>query len=78
MNVMKIKSLLNKQLLNSATKLTRATFASSTPTANGISFQITDEQKSFLELTEKFTREEIIPKAAQYDRSGICFKDALD
>ena len=65
-----IKSLLNKQLFNSATKLSRATFASASPSTNGISFQVTDDQKNFLELAEKFAREEIIPKAAHHDRTG--------
>jgi len=69
MMAMKIKSLLNKQLINTASKLATRS-ASSTPSAGGISFHITDDQKSFLELAEKFTREEIIPKAAHHDRTG--------
>lgn len=68
MNFLKLKPLFNKQLLNASCKLTRAAFASSTPSAGGISFQVSEEQQSLLDLAEKFSREEIIPKAAEYDR----------
>lgn len=60
-----LRSLFKKQFLNSATKLTRS--VSSSPSAAGISFQVSDDQKSFLDLAEKFSKEEIVPKAAQYD-----------
>jgi len=33
-------------------------------------FELSDEQKSLQELARKFTREEIIPKAAHHDRTG--------
>ncbi|XP_063546703.1 medium-chain specific acyl-CoA dehydrogenase, mitochondrial isoform X1 [Cydia strobilella] len=36
----------------------------------GFSFELTDEQKALQELARKFTKEEIIPVAAQYDKSG--------
>lgn len=36
---------------------------------NGYSFQLNDTQKEFQELARKFTREEIIPKAAEYDKT---------
>lgn len=66
MNVIKFKSLLNKQLFNTASRLA-ARSVSSSPLASGISFQISEEQNSFLELAEKFSREEIIPNAAHHD-----------
>jgi len=66
MHVIKFKPLLSKQLLNSASKVA----ARSSSSAGGISFQISDDQKSYVELAEKFAREEIIPVAAKYDRSG--------
>ena len=31
---------------------------------------LSDEQKEFQELARKFTREEIIPKAAHHDKTG--------
>lgn len=36
----------------------------------GLCFELTDDQKSILELAEKFTREEVMPKAAELDRTG--------
>jgi acyl-CoA dehydrogenase len=31
---------------------------------------LTEEQQSYKEMARKFAREEILPKAAEYDRSG--------
>ncbi|XP_002739510.1 medium-chain specific acyl-CoA dehydrogenase, mitochondrial-like [Saccoglossus kowalevskii] len=36
----------------------------------GISFELTDDQKEYQQLARKFAREEMIPKAAEYDRTG--------
>ncbi|XP_005097652.1 medium-chain specific acyl-CoA dehydrogenase, mitochondrial [Aplysia californica] len=36
----------------------------------GINFQLSPEQNEFKETARKFAREEIIPKAAEYDRTG--------
>ncbi|XP_076004459.1 medium-chain specific acyl-CoA dehydrogenase, mitochondrial isoform X2 [Genypterus blacodes] len=36
----------------------------------GYCFEFTDQQKEFQELARKFAREEIVPVAAAYDRSG--------
>lgn len=36
----------------------------------GISFELTDQQKEFQETARKFAREEIIPVAAEYDKTG--------
>lgn len=33
-------------------------------------FQLTSEQRDLQQLTRKFAREEIMPKAAYYDRTG--------
>uniref|UniRef100_A0AAY5L953 Medium-chain specific acyl-CoA dehydrogenase, mitochondrial n=1 Tax=Esox lucius TaxID=8010 RepID=A0AAY5L953_ESOLU len=46
-----------------------ATGAQKAP-SGGFSFEMTDQQKDFQELARKFAREEIIPVAAAYDRSG--------
>lgn len=35
-----------------------------------LNFELSDTQKELQELTRKFTKEEIIPKAAEYDASG--------
>jgi len=43
------------------------------PTAKaegGINFVLTETQQEYLEMAEKFTKEEIIPVAAHYDRTG--------
>ncbi|KAM6919737.1 medium-chain specific acyl-CoA dehydrogenase, mitochondrial [Lycodopsis pacificus] len=40
------------------------------PASTGYSFELTDEQKEFQQLARKFAREEIVPVAAAYDRSG--------
>ncbi|KAG9264719.1 medium-chain specific acyl-CoA dehydrogenase, mitochondrial [Astyanax mexicanus] len=36
----------------------------------GISFELTDQQKEFQETARKFAREEILPVAGEYDKSG--------
>ena len=35
-----------------------------------MSTELTDQQKEFQELSRKFAREEIVPVAAEYDRTG--------
>ncbi|XP_072560179.1 medium-chain specific acyl-CoA dehydrogenase, mitochondrial [Paramormyrops kingsleyae] len=51
---------------------TKASPASSSARAaqGGFSFELTDQQKEFQELARKFAREEIIPAASNYDKSG--------
>ena len=36
----------------------------------GLSFMLTEDQKAFQDLARKFALEEIIPKAAEHDRTG--------
>lgn len=43
---------------------------SGAPSPNGFNFELTNEQKEFQQLARKFAREEIIPVAAQYDKTG--------
>lgn len=38
--------------------------------SGGICFELSDEQKEFQEVARKFTREEIIPVASKYDKTG--------
>ncbi|XP_078685911.1 medium-chain specific acyl-CoA dehydrogenase, mitochondrial-like [Branchiostoma floridae x Branchiostoma belcheri] len=48
-----------------------ATTAEGAPSGGrGYSFELTDEQREFQELARKFAREEIIPVAAEYDKTG--------
>ncbi|XP_069544831.1 medium-chain specific acyl-CoA dehydrogenase, mitochondrial [Brachyistius frenatus] len=48
-----------------------AAASSSAPTASlGFSFELTDQQKEFQQLARRFGRQEILPAAAAYDRSG--------
>ncbi|KAM7400215.1 hypothetical protein PAMA_004760 [Pampus argenteus] len=50
---------------------TSAKALSSDPSASlGFSFELTDQQKEFQQLARKFVREEIVPVAAAYDKSG--------
>ncbi|XP_026758937.1 probable medium-chain specific acyl-CoA dehydrogenase, mitochondrial isoform X1 [Galleria mellonella] len=50
---------------------TSAALSSAKPIpTTGYCFELSDEQKALQELARKFTREEIIPAAAQYDKSG--------
>jgi len=39
------------------------------PTTSGINFDLSEEQKQFQELARKFSREEILPVAAKYDKT---------
>ncbi|XP_023941190.2 probable medium-chain specific acyl-CoA dehydrogenase, mitochondrial isoform X3 [Bicyclus anynana] len=54
---------------NLSTSATRSSAAKPIPTT-GLCFELNDEQKALQDLARKFTREEIIPVAAQYDKSG--------
>lgn len=44
--------------------------AFSSSSSDGLSFGLSDEQKSIQELARKFAKEEIIPVAAEHDRTG--------
>lgn len=43
---------------------------SSDHVGGGINFVLSDTQKEYLEMAEKFTREEVIPNAPHYDKTG--------
>ncbi|XP_045458364.1 probable medium-chain specific acyl-CoA dehydrogenase, mitochondrial isoform X1 [Melitaea cinxia] len=54
-------------------KLSTTPVVSSAPKpipSTGICFELNDEQKALQELARKFTREEIVPVAAHYDKTG--------
>ncbi|XP_059357862.1 medium-chain specific acyl-CoA dehydrogenase, mitochondrial [Carassius carassius] len=48
----------------------RAATAAVKESLGGFSFELTDQQKEFQEVARKFAREEIVPAAPSYDRSG--------
>lgn len=49
---------------------TQAAAAEEHKFSGGITFELSDTQREFQELARKFTREEIIPVAAEHDRTG--------
>jgi len=50
---------------------TDTTFGEPTPKPDGgINFVLTETQQEYLDMAEKFTKEEIIPVAAHYDKTG--------
>jgi len=49
---------------------TDSTSDSKPHSAGGINFVLTDTQKEYLDMAEKFTREEVIPAAPMYDKTG--------
>lgn len=59
-------------MLRSIPKLVRqnARLYSSEASPLGMCFALNEEQKSIQEMARKFTREEIIPVAAEHDRTG--------
>lgn len=48
----------------------RKLFSTSPALTQGWNLTLNDEQREFQELAKKFTREEITPKAAHYDKVG--------
>ncbi|XP_026170343.1 medium-chain specific acyl-CoA dehydrogenase, mitochondrial [Mastacembelus armatus] len=57
--------------LQSSTAATNVKASSSGHASSpGFSFELTDQQKEFQQLARRFAREEIVPVAAAYDRSG--------
>ncbi|TKR61893.1 hypothetical protein L596_028943 [Steinernema carpocapsae] len=59
--------MLSKKLLQKATLAAPRRLNS---TSSGLNFEFNDEQKALREMAQKFVREEIIPVAAEYDRTG--------
>ncbi|KAG5315283.1 ACADM protein, partial [Pseudoatta argentina] len=45
-------------------------FSTTAESTQGYNFELSDTQKEMQELARKFTKEEIIPVAAEYDRTG--------
>ena len=60
-----------KQKVNSPlSSLSNAPQAAVATPSTGLNFTVTEEQQEFLDLAEQFTKNEIIPVAPHYDRTG--------
>merc|ERR1711936_1488412 len=64
------RSSLFKQIYRLSARNGSRNFSSSQTCASGYNFTVTSEQQEYLDLAEQFTKNEIIPNAAQYDQSG--------
>uniref|UniRef100_UPI00398EDE52 medium-chain specific acyl-CoA dehydrogenase, mitochondrial n=1 Tax=Pristiophorus japonicus TaxID=55135 RepID=UPI00398EDE52 len=56
--------------LHSTSNRASAVVSKASQAAHGFNFELTDEQREFQATARKFAREEVLPAAAQYDRSG--------
>lgn len=61
---------LPRRLLAPAAFVQTRALASQATAAPGFGFTLTEDQKSYQDLARKFALEEIIPVAAEYDRTG--------
>ncbi|KAI7868137.1 acyl-CoA dehydrogenase/oxidase [Spinellus fusiger] len=71
--MLRLAHVTSKSVFNRASIAAVARMYSSVPSEEsfvGMSFGLTEEQKSIQDLTRKFTLEEIIPVAAEHDRTG--------
>merc|ERR1711971_808841 len=65
-----VTRLLTKAVKPGARSLSNAPQAAAASPSTGLNFNITSEQQEFLDLAEQFTKNEIIPVAPHYDRTG--------
>merc|ERR1712055_1149417 len=65
-----VTRLLTKAVKPGARSLSNAPQAATATQSMGLNFTVTEEQQEFLDLAEQFTRNEIIPVAPHYDRTG--------
>jgi len=63
-------SILGQITRRSARTLAQANKVQCANSSTGPCFELSDEQKEFQEVARKFTREEIIPVAAEHDKTG--------
>lgn len=63
---MMLKKVLNPRICKNIMR----PFSAAAESAQGYSFALSDTQKEMQDLARKFTREEIIPNAAEYDKTG--------
>lgn len=65
-----LRSLIGKNCINGVRNFNANSPRRSAEAALGMNFDINDDQKELLDLAERFTREEIIPNAPHYDKTG--------
>lgn len=65
-----LRSLINRNCINGVRNFNTNSPKRSAEAAVGMNFDINDDQKELLDLAERFTREEIIPNAPHYDKTG--------
>merc|ERR1712107_421172 len=65
-----VTRLLSKAVKPGARSLSNAPQAATATHSMGLNFNVTEEQQEFLDLAEQFTKNEIIPVAPHYDRTG--------
>merc|ERR1712107_104236 len=65
-----VTRLLSKAVKPGARCLFNAPQAATATQSMGLNFNVTEEQQEFLDLAEQFTKNEIIPVAPHYDRTG--------
>lgn len=51
--------------------------STSSSSAGGLCFELNDDQKAFRDLARSFAREKVLPKAAQWDKTGEYPKEAI-
>merc|ERR1711962_439277 len=65
-----VTRLLSKAVKPGARSLSNAPQAATATQSMGLNFNVTEEQQEYLDLAEQFTKNEIIPAAAHYDKTG--------
>merc|ERR1712223_1361784 len=65
-----VTRLLSKAVKPGARSLSNAPQAATATQSMGLNSNVTEEQQEFLDLAEQFTKNEIIPVAPHYDRTG--------
>lgn len=65
-----LRSLIGRNCINGVRNFNANSPRRSAEAALGMNFDINDDQKELLDLAERFTREEIIPNAPHYDKTG--------
>jgi len=65
-----LRSLIGRNCINGVRNFNTNSPKRSAEAALGMNFDINDDQKELLDLAERFTREEIIPNAPHYDKTG--------
>ncbi|XP_055318317.1 medium-chain specific acyl-CoA dehydrogenase, mitochondrial [Sitodiplosis mosellana] len=63
-------SILGQILRQNTRVISRLTKVQCANSVRSISFELSDEQKEFQDVARKFTREEIVPNAPKYDKTG--------